>query len=121
MFVYGSLKKKQSNHYFLKDAACVEEHCWTNGKLYDTGCGYPAVEELPREIVYGELYKVNEEQLYKLDSLEDYFGVGKENLYERITQTIYTNSKKYEAYVYVISEKKKHMLKALIENGIWNK
>ncbi|WP_216831771.1 gamma-glutamylcyclotransferase [Alkalihalobacterium elongatum] len=103
VFVYGTLRQHESNHHLLKEARCVSRQCWTNGTLYDTGCGYPAMIASTSNRVYGEVYAVTDEQLKRLDELEGYAGEGKDNLYERITQVIYTDFETTEAFVYVFS------------------
>ncbi len=45
IFVYGTLRKNQPDHYLLDDALLVAEYAWTSGRLFDTGLGYPAVGE----------------------------------------------------------------------------
>ena len=101
VFVYGTLRQHEENSYFLHGAKCLSSQCWTYGILYDTGCGYPAMETSRNKKVYGELYQVNHEQLKRLDHLEGYEGDEKDNLYDRITQTIYTDTGTIQAYVYV--------------------
>lgn len=101
VFVYGTLRQHERNHYLLKEAKCLSRQCWTLGVLYDTGCGYPAMVKNGEARVYGELYEVNEEQLEKLDWLEGFSGDAEVNHYDRITQFIYTDTETIEAYVYV--------------------
>lgn len=119
VFVYGTLRKHESNHHLLKDTTPVALQAWTKGSLFDTGAGYPALKESNKDIVYGELYLVSDEQLRSLDQLEDYFGSGKNNLYDRIKQWIFHDTGKIEAYVYVISPKNENSLKAPIKSGDW--
>lgn len=103
VFVYGTLRKHEANHHFLKEARCISQQCWTHGILYDTGNGYPAMVSGGQR-VYGELYEVTAEQLKRLDILEGYKGVGRDNHYERSTQVIHTDFATSEAYVYVYSQ-----------------
>ncbi|WP_175639331.1 gamma-glutamylcyclotransferase [Metabacillus schmidteae] len=103
IFVYGTLRQHETNHYLLKNAKCVSRQCWTNGILYDTGYGYPALFTSNKNRVYGEVYEVTDKQLASLDDLEGYEGKGRNNLYERITQVVHTDFHTIEAYVYVYS------------------
>jgi gamma-glutamylcyclotransferase (GGCT)/AIG2-like uncharacterized protein YtfP len=103
VFVYGTLRQHEANHRLLKEARCVSRQCWTNGILFDTGYGYPAMVPSPCQRVYGELYEVTDEQLKRLDELEGYQGVGKDNHYDRITQVVHSDFATSEAYVYVYS------------------
>ncbi len=74
VFVYGTLRTDQVNHYWLEEAhllgRCVLKGGW---RLYDLGL-YPAVVEdadVKRSLT-GEVYQVTAEQLAKLDELEEY-------------------------------------------------
>ncbi|WP_052948685.1 gamma-glutamylcyclotransferase family protein [Mesobacillus campisalis] len=102
VFVYGTLRKNESNHSFLKDAILVSQDCYTQGELYDSPYGYPFMVQADEGKVFGELYKINEHQLSELDKLEDYFGPGGDNLYERVVQTVFTPERSFDAYVYLL-------------------
>ena len=86
VFVYGTLRKGEVNARLLKNAACKAEQCWTNGSLFDTDYGYPAMTQSPSSRVYGELYSVTAEELERLDASL----VGRGELYSKI----YRNYKK---------------------------
>ncbi|MDQ0253345.1 gamma-glutamylcyclotransferase (GGCT)/AIG2-like uncharacterized protein YtfP [Evansella vedderi] len=101
VFVYGTLRVHEGNHSLLRDAKCVARHAWTNGVLYDTGVGYPAMATDSMERVYGEVYEITKEHLRCLDRLEGFAGDGEINHYERIDQTVYTDHGPLQAYVYV--------------------
>nr|WP_263327194.1 gamma-glutamylcyclotransferase family protein [Neobacillus sp. Marseille-Q6967] len=117
VFVYGTLRKGEPNAHLLKSATCIAEQCWTNGVVYDTGYGYPAIKPTPSSRIYGELYSVTEEELGRLDQLEGYREGRKDNLYERIEQTVYTDKGSFQAYMYIAS--KENLLKKRIPNGDW--
>nr|WP_263327450.1 gamma-glutamylcyclotransferase family protein [Neobacillus sp. Marseille-Q6967] len=119
VFVYGTLRKHEPNHFLLKDAALVAEQAWTDGSLYDTGLGYPAVKESETDIVYGELYLVNEEQLQSLDELEDFHEGGPDNLYDRKKQIIYYDKGQTEGFIYLITNQNENLLKKKINLGDW--
>ncbi|WP_442594045.1 gamma-glutamylcyclotransferase [Neobacillus sp. D3-1R] len=104
VFVYGTLRKYERNHGLLKTAKIISEQAWTQGELFDTGRGYPMMKPSENEKVYGELYEVSSSQLSSLDALEDYQVGRKNNLYERVTQMIYTDLGTFEAYVYISEE-----------------
>ncbi|MDG5787172.1 gamma-glutamylcyclotransferase [Evansella sp. AB-P1] len=103
VFVYGTLRKNESNHRLLNNTRCISEQCWTNGVLFDTGFGYPAMIYDHIGKVHGELYEVTAEVLQHLDNLEGYYGKNKNNLYERAMKPIYTDAGPTEAYLYVYS------------------
>ncbi|UPG63983.1 gamma-glutamylcyclotransferase family protein [Metabacillus endolithicus] len=72
VFVYGTLREHEFNHHFLNGAVCLARQCWTHGILFDTGLGYPAMITDKVNVIYGELYEVNEIILKKLDWLESF-------------------------------------------------
>ena len=119
VFVYGTLRKNESNHFLLKEATLIARKAWTNGRLFDTGLGYPALKESMNDRVYGEIYLVSEEQLYRLDELEDYRPNDRNNLYNRKKQVVFYDTDKIEAYLYFISEHQESLLKNHIESGDW--
>lgn len=53
--------------------------------------------------VYGELYEVTNEELKRLDQLEGFKGLGKDNVYARITLDVHLDFTTTKAYVYVYS------------------
>jgi len=118
VFVYGTLRKNERYSEFLKDAECLRERCWVYGKLYDTGCGYPALTLTKSSRTYGELYRVNEETLQKINMLEGYEGPGKDNLYDRVEVDVHTDTGIHRAFVYVM-DADHPMLKKPIEHGDW--
>lgn len=101
VFVYGTLRKHERNHYLLKDSNLISEQAWTYGELFDTGNGYPMLKKSSTHKVFGELYEVNQKQLVSLDELEGYKVNRKDNLYEREIQTIYTDNGECSAYLYM--------------------
>jgi gamma-glutamylcyclotransferase (GGCT)/AIG2-like uncharacterized protein YtfP/cation transport regulator ChaC len=117
VFVYGTLRKGERNAGLLKNAHCIAEQCWTDGEMYDTGYGYPAIKKSLGSRVYGELYTVTEDELQRLDQLEGYAESGNNNLYERIEQTVCTDKGPVVAYMYVASQA--NLLNRKIPNGDW--
>lgn len=101
VFVYGTLRKGEINSHLLSEGNCIAEQARTNGKLYDTGFGFPVLKPSTTPKVYGELYEVTETELEKLDRLESYREGCENNYYERVVQKIYTDQGVYKAYVYV--------------------
>ncbi|HLO11847.1 MAG TPA: gamma-glutamylcyclotransferase [Pseudoneobacillus sp.] len=101
VFVYGTLRKNEKNDFLLKDANLISEQSWTFGELFDTGRGYPMMKPTANKKVYGEVYEVSEKELASLDQLENYEVGSKNNLYERVVQTIYTDRGEVQAFLYV--------------------
>jgi len=118
IFVYGTLREGEENHYLLKEAKCLVCNCWTSGNLYDTGQGYPAMVTGQTGRVYGELYEISEEQLAQLDWLESYEGDGENNDYDRTLQTIHAGHETIGAYVYVYAPDQVTCMEK-IETGGW--
>lgn len=120
VFVYGTLRKHQRNHYLLSGAPCIASQCWTVGKLIDSENGYPYLVPSASDRVYGELYLVDQLQLKELDTLEGYYGTNQNNYYDRTKQHIYTDSESYEAFVYILSNEKVNPNLKEIKNGDWS-
>lgn len=78
--VYGSLRKGMGNHSLLKPGLkdksvlhSMNEKLDIPAKLYDTGCGFPAlVPDAEGQRITVEVYKVNDQYLQRLDELEGY-------------------------------------------------
>ncbi|WP_215407289.1 gamma-glutamylcyclotransferase family protein [Vibrio gigantis] len=70
VFVYGTLRKAQSNHHYLKGCDFVGRFDTPKDyALFDLGT-YPAMI-LGKKSVVGEVYIINDEVLESLDRLED--------------------------------------------------
>ncbi|MEM1296559.1 MAG: gamma-glutamylcyclotransferase family protein [Verrucomicrobiota bacterium] len=83
LFVYGSLKRGFSNHFFLLEAQWVgEANTESSYRMFDYG-GFPAVirDEEQGYSIRGELWKIDDTCLSQIDVLE---GVDS-GLYERST------------------------------------
>lgn len=83
LFVYGSLKRGFSNHFFLHGAEWVGEALTEpHYKMFDYG-GYPAA--IPANdggySIEGEVWRINDAHLFQTDLLE----AVEEGLYERST------------------------------------
>ena len=117
VFVYGTLRKQQTNAHYLYGAKCIANNAWTYGKLFDTNEGYPAMICMSEDKVYGEVYEVDDKTLKKLDELEEYTGNREKDLYDRITQTIYFEDRNMSAYVYIAQGET--MLQKHIISGDW--
>lgn len=110
VLAYGSLKKNQGNHQWMKAAGGKYIADITiNGSMFNYGY-YPVIDINTGDTIHCELYEV--ESLAPLDRLESYPG-----FYDRSqVDTPYGL-----AWVYHIPEKDKDTLKRLpkIESGIW--
>ncbi|MGG1679457.1 gamma-glutamylcyclotransferase [Neobacillus sp. NRS-1170] len=119
VFVYGTLRRYERNHHLLKNAECLADNCWTHGTLLDSGSGYPYLVQSSCHRVYGELYQVNDDELQDLDLLEEYYGPGKDNYYDRVVQSVHTEITDYQAFVYVLPEGREQPNIVQIKEGDW--
>ncbi|PYZ98323.1 gamma-glutamylcyclotransferase [Alteribacter lacisalsi] len=116
LFVYGTLRKGDVNHFYLNGFDCVREQAWMQGTLYDTGLGYPAADTQGKAKVYGELYRIPKEQWEALHQLEGYDGSGT-SLYVPETVMVSTDTGKMKASVYIAGSER--LKKEAIECGDW--
>ncbi|MFH5185969.1 gamma-glutamylcyclotransferase [Paenibacillus sp. TAB 01] len=84
VFVYGTLLAGEDNHPVAASYAARIEPGSVRGTLYDCG-PYPGlVPNVNGGRVYGEWLHVTEEGLAAMDMLEEYYGPGACNDYERV-------------------------------------
>ncbi len=118
LFVYGTLRKQQINHYMMKNYPCIAENMWIYGKLYDAGLGYPFLSlNKGKEKVRGEVFEVPATDLHLLDEFEDYTPGDMESLYIRAEVDVYGHDKPFKAFTYVCN--KEEMLVHEIEGHDW--
>ncbi|MEW6977882.1 gamma-glutamylcyclotransferase [Bacillus pumilus] len=111
LFVYGALLKHEEHHEaYMKENRPLAKSAWINGRLYDTGAGYPACILTGKSTVYGELYEVTAETLNTLDALEE--GYDKQEI------DVMTDQGPKAAIVYTLPEQMASGLKE-IESGSW--
>ncbi|PYZ95116.1 gamma-glutamylcyclotransferase [Salipaludibacillus keqinensis] len=111
VFVYGTLRKNESNHGLLKRAKLVSQQAKLKGSLFNTGQGYPALMLKGESYVYGEIYNVDDNILANLDVLEGYTPGRKDNLYERQEKQVETDIGIIDAWVYVLNaENDEHLV-----------
>ncbi|PFA70705.1 gamma-glutamylcyclotransferase [Bacillus sp. AFS015802] len=116
VFVYGTLRRHESNHTLLKEASLVREQAWADGVLYETNRGFPALKEGNGK-VYGELYKINPDILARVDELEDFLEGREDNLYIRKLKQVTTDTGVQEAFVYY--SENEALLQEEIPSGDW--
>jgi cation transport regulator ChaC/gamma-glutamylcyclotransferase (GGCT)/AIG2-like uncharacterized protein YtfP len=79
--------------------------------MYDTGLGYPVVScQTSTDNVYGELYRISQNDFAAIDQLEE--G------YTRTKHTVYTDTGMEEAWLYHMEEKECQAF-TRIESGNW--
>lgn len=119
VFVYGTLRKGESNHHVIDGATLLEECSWTSGELYDTGAGYPAMFESSDRVVYGEIYEVDDTYLSRIDVLEGFQEGRRANLYDRVIQTVHSKEETYDAITYIMKTRVSSF--GRIDSGDWVK
>ncbi|MBP1933221.1 gamma-glutamylcyclotransferase family protein [Ammoniphilus resinae] len=120
VFVYGTLRQEESNHHYLAGSTKVAIAARTNGRLVDTSYGYPALFQDSSCRVNGEVYKVNDETMRRLDHLEGYYGPGNpQNHYERFIVPIETDVKTIPAWVYVYAKNRSATNFKQVDEGDW--
>ena len=98
VFVYGTLMKGESNHYFLKNSAYINGATVDGYEMYNVGY-YPAIIPGKGKII-GELYEVSIDDMPSIDMLE-----GEGSLYIRKCELIKEiSSKKTVAYIYEFNQ-----------------
>ncbi|RLQ95404.1 gamma-glutamylcyclotransferase [Falsibacillus albus] len=117
LFVYGTFRKKESNHSFLKDAVLIASQAWLKGTLYDTAKGYPALDLNGDSAVYGELYEIDQDILSDLDEVEGFKEGRESNLFVRRTGIIHTDLGEKEASYYTAGNR--DFLIEEIKSGDW--
>ncbi|WP_162297818.1 gamma-glutamylcyclotransferase [Halalkalibacillus sediminis] len=104
LFVYGTLQKHERNHHWLNGAERVAEQAWTKGRLVESEHEYPGLVRSDDAIVYGELYKIDEDILKKVDELESFKEDNEGNFFDREIRVVDTDGSKYEAHVYFLNQ-----------------
>lgn len=114
VFVYGTLRKGESNHHLLKGRSMFVSENAVVGNLVDLG-PYPAMLE-GNGTVFGEVYMVGEQTLADLDKLE-----GHPTLYARRKVPLKFSMDKYEeAYAYFFVQEI-HGIAKKLPDGIWKR
>lgn len=111
LFAYGSLRKGENEHHFLKDEKQAFEQAVVKGSLYDSLKGYPYFVD-GFENVYGEVYEVTNN---RLQVIETYIKGKGPHVKEK--RTIKTDVGEIEAYVFRYEGELHHTIK--IERGDW--
>ena len=123
IFVYGTLMSGFGNHqHYLAGRILSIERATVEGELYHLRYGYPALTPGAGKVA-GELILVKdlESLLPELDELEDYFGPGKDNVYERVNVEAVTEAgKRVTACVYRYTRLEEIAVNGvLVEGGDW--
>jgi len=109
IFVYGTLRRGflASKEYMSSSYVEFVEEGFVNGKLFEVS-GYPGlILTNTKEVVYGEVYRVDSSYIDKLlEKLDEYEGCSRDFRepyeYKRVkTKVTLQNSKVIEAWVYI--------------------
>lgn len=120
MFVYGTLKRGYGNHRLLADSEFLGLGV-APGRLYNFGL--PGYKRGTEGTVRGELYRVTDATLARLDTLEGYNKSNPDySFYNRVVVTVnyFLNVEEddyVDAYVYEINRDMSE--DRLIPEGVW--
>lgn len=96
LFVYGTLMNCRSNHRLLAGARYIGKAVLEGFGMYKVS-SFPGIIRKPGSMVIGEVYKINEDTLNKVDILE-----GEGFLYNREVVTVFVEGKEtIKAFTYV--------------------
>lgn len=98
--VYGTLKQGRGNHRLLTEADFMGQGLVSGFRLFQSGIPFLVEDETSNYKVLVELYKVNEQELSWLDSLE-----GHPYSYERKELRIEQGESSTVAWVYTYPER----------------
>ena len=72
VFVYGTLMKGESNHHYLRNARFLGKAATApQYRLYSLGA-YPVLCDAGKQRIHGEVYRISQVALQRLDELEEY-------------------------------------------------
>jgi gamma-glutamylcyclotransferase (GGCT)/AIG2-like uncharacterized protein YtfP len=109
VFVYGTLRKGESNHHYLQGGVLIEDGVWAKGyTMYDL-IAYPCAIPTQEGQIKGEIWQIDENCLAEIDKLE---GI-EEGLYTRILDNV------LQAYIYVKPNSKGLIGIPKITQGDW--
>ena len=111
LFVYGTLKKQHSRNNILGAASFIREiKTLPNYTMIDLGA-FPGILDLGTNVIYGELYEVDDSTLEVCDLIE-----GHPNFYKRIEIELNNNA---TAWCYVLDHAK-YENPLVISSGKWD-
>lgn len=116
VFVYGTLKKGFNNDHLLKGEELIGEAKANGLRMFVVGSGlYPAViKSDPTDVVHGEVYRVNDEVLKRLDRLE-----GVPSLYTRdLIKVKMDSGETRHTFVYLGNGCRENFT-SKVKDGIW--
>lgn len=108
LFAYGTLKRDFHNAFYLQGARYLGEFTTDPAySMYSFGT-YPAVSEIGKTAIEGEVYKISEAQLASIDRLE---------WYPDFYQPVMIETSFGETWMYVVSEQL--CIDKITTNGNW--
>ena len=75
IFAYGTLKKGYHNHYLLENSEYLGEHVTEEQYTMYSAGGFPIVEREGSNSIPGEVYRVDDTTLSRLNRLEGCTGI----------------------------------------------
>ena len=115
VFVYGSLKKGFGNSVYLNNSKFIKEDRARGFKMVSLGSFPGAIRsENQNDMIYGELYEVDDKTLRNLDALEGYSQSYSDNFYTREVINLISGE---ECFIYTLPES--YLKKEIISTGMW--
>jgi len=96
LFVYGSLKKGEYNHFLLRNSKFLYKQTMVDFTLYDTTYGYPAAVQSKDNYIVGEVYEITPDVYRTIKNLET--GAGYEEMVIDDTLIFYFSKETLEHY-----------------------
>ena len=109
IFVYGTLRKGESNHYFLRNATLIRENFLLQGYELRANLHYPYAFLSEDKEIIGDVYEISEASM--IGDLDDLEGVS-ENYYMRFWD------EKNDFFIYLKAKDNRDDY-PVIENGDW--
>jgi len=119
LFVYGTLRREESNCCFLKKSEFIGIDYVKGFIMLDFG-DYPMIFKSGNEdVITVEIYKIDDYTLHQIDIFEEYSGIYDDNnLYFR---EAVKNISGVTGFIYTGNAKKKFTGGQLVESGDWTK
>jgi len=117
IFVYGTLRKKQTNSSYLKKTEFIGFDRVKGFIMLDFG-DYPMIFESGNDnIIKVEIYRIDDYTLKQIDQLEEYYGEGSiDNLYSRLPVESLSGIK---GFIYTGGNVNDYKNLDIIESGDW--
>jgi len=117
LFVYGTLLTGLGNWRSFLDPQEGTPNTLAGYTMYSLG-GFPAIVATgnPEDVIRGEVFEINDDQLQRIDLLEGYSGEGEWNHYDRIEVKLGNG---VTAFTYVYANPERLQTRPTVPHGDW--